>query len=88
MTLITNVIKIHKIFLKATDMNKWQKVVKTLTDAGFSQYEIASFVGCSQSQVNALLHGHRGKRLSFDIAQNLVSMNEKVQRGEIIPKTT
>lgn len=66
-------------------MTRWQEHIKQLTAAGFSQYEIAVFAGCTQAQINALLHGRRGKRLSFDIAQNLVAMSEKLEKGEISP---
>ena len=66
-------------------MNKWHELIKQLTKAGFSQYEIADFVGCSQAQINALLHGRRGKRLSYEIAQKLVEMSERVRNGEILP---
>jgi len=66
-------------------MTKWQEMIKPLTEAGFSQYEIANFVGCSQAQINALMHGRRGKRLSFGIAKNLVAMSEKLEKGEISP---
>lgn len=66
-------------------MNKWQLILRNLTNAGFSQQEIASLIGCSQAQVNFMIHGARGKRLSFDIAQKLVAIDEKLQRNEISP---
>ena len=64
---------------------KWQELIKPLIDAGYSQYEIAAFAGCSQALISALLHGTRGRRLSYEIAQKLVEMAEKARNSEISP---
>ncbi len=64
----------------------WQKVIHDLRDKGFRQLEIAEFCNCSQSYINGLAVGTRGKRLNFHTGVKLLEMEEKVLKGKIKPK--
>lgn len=55
----------------------WQTLIQTLLSRGYTQKEIADAVQCQQSNVSALLHGKRGKRVTWEIGQALIKLESE-----------
>lgn len=56
----------------------WTQKIRFLQSNGFTQQEIADYVGCSQSYIGLLATGARGSNISFSIAQKIIDMCEKL----------
>ena len=67
-------------------MEKWKELIKKLSDAGFTQQEIAEQAACSQSYIAAMATGARGKSVSFEIGSRLNNVLNRFENGELLPK--
>lgn len=67
-------------------MTDWKEVIASLADKGFTQQEIADYVGCSQSYVGQLSTGLRGKAVSFVVGSALLNMKAAAENGEVLPR--
>ncbi|WP_455261812.1 helix-turn-helix domain-containing protein [Neisseria sp.] len=56
----------------------WTEKVRQIQRKGYTQQEIANYVGCSQSYIGLIATGSRGGRISFSIAQRIIEMLEKM----------
>lgn len=64
----------------------WKKMIKTLSEVGFTQQEIADYMGCSQSLVAMLSNSQRGRSLRYEYAAKLIEMVERSNIGGIRPR--
>lgn len=67
-------------------MKKWKELIKKLSDAGFTQQEIAEHAACSQSYIAAMATGARGKSVSFEIGSRLNNVLNRFENGDLLPK--
>ena len=67
-------------------MEKWKTLIKKLSDAGFTQKEIAEHAACSQSYIAAMATGARGKSVSFEIGSRLNNVLNRFENGDLLPK--
>lgn len=58
----------------------WSLIVSDLIAEGNTQQELGKKVGCSQGLINDLLHGRRGKRVSYDVGNALVQLHKKIKK--------
>ena len=56
----------------------WQKLVAELIDSGLTQTGVAEKAECSQNLISDLLHGKRGKRLTYEIGVRLVALHDEL----------
>lgn len=64
----------------------WKELIKRLSAAGFTQQEIADYVGCSQSLIAMLGKSTRGRSLSYQYAVNLIDMDKKSQMRVLLSR--
>ncbi|MDR3427961.1 hypothetical protein [Silvimonas sp.] len=57
----------------------WQILIQTLLGRGLTQQEIADEAVCQQSNISALLHGKRGKRVTWEIGQALIRLEKETR---------
>ena len=62
----------------------WQRRVRDLLNAGFCQYDIAAFIGCSQSTISHLNTGKR-KSVTGDTALRLDRLHFSVMTEKQFP---
>lgn len=67
-------------------MEDWKRVISRISAQGFTQQEIADYVGCSQSYIGQLARGLRGKAVSFSVGSGLLMMRSAAIAGEIKPR--
>ena len=64
----------------------WQKLVSDIAGAGFTQQQIASHIGCSQSFINAVIKGGRGKNMKYEYGEKLIKLHKKTTKLIESPK--
>lgn len=62
-------------------MSKWQNVVATLKDLGYTQKRIADAVGCDQSHISDLRTGKRSEP-RYSLGEKLLALLEEAKRGD------
>ena len=58
----------------------WQEMIRDISNAGYTQQQIANEVGCAQSLVSQVLSGKRGRSLKYEYGLNLGKLHKKVTR--------
>lgn len=61
----------------------WAQMIRDMLDAGETQASIARAVGCHPATINLLLHGARGKRLTYEIAAALTAVHKRTMRRPV-----
>lgn len=58
----------------------WKTLILEIKSHGWTQDAIAAEVGTSQGHISDLETGKRGKRLSFDLAQRLLALRDRLTK--------
>lgn len=58
----------------------WKNIILEIKAHGLTQAAIAAEIGTSQGHVSDIETGKRGKRLSFELAQNLIELRDRLRK--------
>ena len=63
----------------------FKKVIKDLNAAGWTQADIAAWVGCGQTNISAIL---RGREPKYGLGSRLVALHDTECKGHRRPEVT
>ncbi|MCX7208171.1 MAG: XRE family transcriptional regulator [Proteobacteria bacterium] len=59
----------------------WTTLIKTVINRGYTQQQIAELVQCRQPTISALLNGGRGKRISWELGDALLKLEQSTREA-------
>lgn len=58
----------------------WKNIILEIKAHGLTQAAIAAEIGTSQGHISDIETGKRGKRLSFELAQKLIGLRDRLRK--------